>query len=410
MSRDPIVRFEHEKLLLNPKIEDERILLERLQKYSGSDESPYYTLIHNGVKFKQYVGVIQVGNATIKVLPKIDRSNRDEKKWEDVLLDILLFTSGIEARATSRSNLRLQSNSIFDLYFELFIQKCELITHQGLVKKYRKVQENQTALKGRLHMPGQIKDNLIHKERFHVEYSKYDQNHLINQILKKTLTVLNQIPIRYDLRSRVKIQLLYFEDIAECVIHEGLFQNIHLNRKTDRYAEALEISRLILLNYHPDISRGSNSVLALMFDMNKLWEHFIAKMMRRYLSDKFDVKTQNSKVFWEYENGSKNLKPDILLIPKNGADKQIVIDTKWKTPPKSIPSDNDLRQIFAYNRLFKSNSGILLYPGSRPTRKGHYKTEDGGSCFLQFINILDESGALNTSKEMFNSLSIIPYK
>lgn len=403
MSRDPIVRFEHEKLLLNPKIEDERILLERLQKYSGSDESPYYTLIYNGVKFNQYVGVIQVGNTTIEVLPKTDRSNREEDKWREVLIDMLRITSGIEARATSKSKLSLQSNSIFDLYIELFVRECEQITHKGLVKKYRKVQENQTALKGRLHMPGQIRDNLIHKERFHVEYSNYDQNHLINQILRKTLTVLNQIPIRYDLRSRVKNQLLYFDDVADCVVHEGLFQNIHLNRKTDRYAEALEISRLILLNYHPDISRGSNSVLALMFDMNRLWERFIAKMMKRYLSDRYQLKAQNSKVFWRSDSSSKRLKPDILLIPKDASRKKIVVDTKWKNPAKSSPTDNDLRQIFAYNRLFDCQTGILLYPGSEKQTKGSFESEFGGTCTIHSINVLDEYGKLIVSDRLFNA-------
>ena len=286
----------------------------------------------------------------------------------------------------------------------MFINECERLTHQGLAKKYRKVKENQTALKGRLHIPGQIRDNIIHKERFHVEYSKYDFNHLINQILKKTLIVLSQIPIRSDLRSRVKSQLLYFEEIEDFTVHEQLFDQIHLNRKTDRYSEALEIARLILLNYHPDISKGSNHVLALMFDMNQLWERFITKMMRRHLSDSYQVKAQSNKVFWRSENSRKRLKPDILLIPKDESDEKIVVDTKWKTPSNSIPSDNDLRQIFAYNQLFNGSSGILLYPGSRPTRIGHFKTDEGGSCSLQFINILNESGALNTSKSLFYKL------
>lgn len=393
-----ITVFEHDKLNLKSDLR----LLEQLERYHGTRGTPYYSLIHKGVKFNQYVGVIQVGDTSIEVLPKTDRSTTDKSTWRNVLIQMLRITSGIEATATSKSDLKLHSNSIFDLYIELFIKECEKLTHQGLVKKYRKVKENQTALKGRLHIPGQIRENLIHKERFHVEYSKYDQNHLINQVLKKTLSVLTQIPIRHDLRSRVKRQLLYFEDIHDRVVNEQLFQHIHLNRKTERYSEAIEIARLIVLNYHPDISRGSNHVLALLFDMNQLWERFITKMMNRHLSYRYLVKAQGNKVFWRSPRSRKRLKPDILLMPKREKDSKIVVDTKWKTPSKFHPSDNDLRQIFAYNRLFESQTGILLYPGPEKQTTGSFESEFGGTCTMQSINVLDENGKLVISDRLLD--------
>ncbi len=389
----PISVFEHEKLILK----SEPKLFEQLEKYHGVHGTPYFSLIHKGVKFKQYVGVIQVGDTTIEVLPKTDRSTLDKNTWRDVLIQMLRITSGIEASSTSKSDLRLQRNSIFDLYIELFIKECERLTHQGLAKKYRMVKENQTALKGRLHMPGQIRENIIHKERFHVEYSKYDFNHQINQVLKKTLIVLSQIPIRSDLRSRVKRQLLYFEEVGDCTVHEQLFDQIHLNRKTERYSEALGIARLILLNYHPDISKGSNNVLALMFDMNQLWEQFITKMMRRHLSDRYQVKSQSNKVFWRSDRSRKRLKPDILLIPKGDFGNKIVVDTKWKTPYKRMPSDQDLRQIFAYNKLYGSRKGILLYPGDKKPLLGNYTTGEHEECSSEFVNLIDSSGKLKNS-------------
>lgn len=397
--------FEHERLTLKSEPKFTLNLFERLEKFYGLKGTPYFSLIHKGVKFNQYVGVIQVGNITIEVLPKTDRSTSDKNIWRDVLVQMLRITSGIEASSTSKSDLKLKRNSIFDLYIELFIKECEKLTHQGLAKKYRKITENQKALKGRLHIPGQIRDNIIHRERFHVEYSKYDFNHLINQILRKTLGVILQIPIRLDLRSRLKRQLLYFEGIDDCLVQEQLFGQIRLNRKTDRYAKALDIARLILLNYHPDISKGKNHVLALMFDMNQLWERFITKMMKRHFSDQYLVQAQRKKVFWESSHGNKRLKPDILLIPKNGTGKKIVVDTKWKTPGNSGPSDNDLRQIFAYNRLFNTSLGVLLYPGTEKKVIGSYKTDFGGNCALQTINVLNDAGKLITDDCLFGSIA-----
>jgi len=208
------------------------------------------------------------------------------------------------------------------------------------------------------------------------------------------------------LRSRVKRQLLYFEEIGDCTVHERLFDQIHLNRKTERYSEALGIARLILLNYHPDISIGGNHVLALMFDMNQLWERFITKMMKRHLSDRYLVKAQGNKVFWSSQRSRKRLKPDILLIPRKEGDSKIVVDTKWKTPSKFYPSDNDLRQIFAYNRLFESRAGILLYPGPEKQTTGSFESELGGTCTMQSINVLDEKGRLLVDNRLFETIGI----
>jgi 5-methylcytosine-specific restriction enzyme subunit McrC len=227
---------------------------------------------------------------------------------------------------------------------------------------------------------------------------------LINQILKQTLSVLTQIPIRFDLRSRVKRQLLYFDEISGCAVNGTVFNQVVLNRKSDRYREALDIAKLILLNYHPDISKGATHVLALMFDMNKLWEGFITSMMKKYLSDNFKVKSQNSKIFWYSERGRKRLKPDILLIPKQDSSEPLIIDTKWKAPSRLRPSDTDLRQIFAYNQLFNSKRGMLLYPGSRNSTIGTFKTEEGGTCGMHFVDVLDEVGNLLTDKSMLKQI------
>lgn len=402
-----ITVFEHDKLTFSSNSDFDEKLLTQLESYHGTEGTPYFSLIHKGVKFNQHVGVIQVGQAIIEVLPKIDRYEFGEVIWRDVLIDMLRITTGIEATSTSKSDLKLRRNSIFDLYIELFIKECEQLAHNGLIKKYRRVQENKTVLRGRLNIAGQIKHNIIHKERFFVEHDRYDKNHLINQILKQTLIILAQIPIRHDLRSRVKRLQLYFEEIHGCEVNEKMFDRISLNRKSGVYEEALEIARLILLNYHPDISKGNNHVLALMFDMNKLWERYITMMLKKYFSEQYLVKGQNRRIFWQSNSAKKTLKPDIILTHKDPPNQNIIIDTKWKTPSKNSPSDNDLRQIFAYNRLFESKKGILLYPGEKKQRNGNFETEFGGTCTMLNISILDKKGKLFTNENLFDSLNHI---
>jgi len=65
MSRQvPIQRFEHTRLL----IDEEGFTKSHwndLAKYNERHSGQFFDLLHNGVKFKEYVGVIQVRNLTI---------------------------------------------------------------------------------------------------------------------------------------------------------------------------------------------------------------------------------------------------------------------------------------------------------------------------------------------------------
>jgi len=181
---------------------------------------------------------------------------------------------------------------------------------------------------------------------------------------------------------------------------EGTFHSIRYGRKNQHYHRALEIARLILLNYHPDIQQGQNQVLALMFDMNKLWERYIAMQFRKHLSDRYGIKVQKGKEFWRSDHHRKTVQPDLLLIDRSNQDEKIIVDTKWKIPDEHGPGDEDLRQMFAYNRLFGCSRSILLYPGQNDKIVGQFRTPYGGSCTMVTLDLLNHDGSLNQSKDL----------
>lgn len=177
---------------------------EAFERYFNENErTPYFELISKGVRFKSHVGVIQVGDLVVEVLPKADKQNAKSSanQWQGILLEMLKTCRLLTATKSSDASLKLKANSILKLYFELYLVELENLIHKGLIKKYRPHQSQQKALKGALVFSEQIKRNLVHKERFYVRHTQYDKKHLVHQVLHeafwsfKPLTMKAPLPI-----------------------------------------------------------------------------------------------------------------------------------------------------------------------------------------------------------------------
>jgi 5-methylcytosine-specific restriction enzyme subunit McrC len=348
--------------------------LKSLQSYYG-DGVPYFTLTHNGVQFNEHVGVIQVGNLLIEVLPKADKYSTDKDSWRKILIGMLKTVYGFDIKATSNASLKIKPNTILDLYFELFIKEVEVLLHGGLIKRYRKKEGSINVLKGALLFNKQIQFNISNQEKFFTRYTTYDTIHPLHQIIYKTLCLLKQINVNQSLNSRLGSLLLNFPEMQNINMTDAIFNKIVFNRKSLVYKKAIEISKMILLHYHPDVSKGKNDVLAIMFDMNKLWEQFVFHSIKKYKSNSFSILRHQRKNFWTPSSGSGNtIIPDIVI--KNANNESLVLDTKWKNLNGKNPSPDDLRQLFVYHHYYNANKVALVYPGNYSNINGYYFEPD----------------------------------
>lgn len=344
-----ITVFEHDCLRTDRG--EQRILpdqLTALQRFYGENGVPYFDLIHNGVKFKEYVGALMVGNTSIEVLPKADKQLQSQD-WRGVLIGMLRAVGLFDVHTPSSSFLQLRSNSILDLYFE----------------------------------------------RFFVNYSSYDREHVFHQVLYKALRLLQRINNNVQLQSRITSLLLDFPESEDLRISESTFGRIVYDRKTNKYKNAMEIAKLLLLNHHPDVRVGLNDVLALMFDMNHLWERFVFASLRKHLAHGCTITAQNTKSFWKPAAGySSRMQPDIVI--NMDRDDCIVLDTKWKNLTKGNPSPHDLRQMYVYLKYYNAKHVALVFPNADSSQQsGLFYHESGSglsdnSCSLISIGVMED--------------------
>ncbi|MBN1415588.1 MAG: hypothetical protein JW973_10845 [Bacteroidales bacterium] len=369
MNKSRISVFEHQILKVgqayNGGIFTEKLFSD-LQKFYGAGKTSYFALVNNGVKFCEYVGVLQIGNTLIEVLPKADNNpGGDVSHWRNLLIGMLKAVGTFDIHAPSSSSLAIKTNSILEMYFDLFIREVEYLVHSGLIKRYRKTEGNKTALKGALNFPRHIRENLVHQERFYTRHTIFDREHIWHIILYKTIRLIRILSANAELHNRIGNLELSFPEMPDKPISEKTFGNLKYTRKTECYRYAIEIARLLLLNYHPDIKHGRNDVLALMFDMNRLWETFVYLSLRKHFwknQINYKVKKQSSRLFWISDNKIiSNIRPDIVVEDSLG--KNWIWDTKWKVLDHNKPSSADLMQMFAYNEFFNSAKAALVYPG-----------------------------------------------
>jgi len=378
-------------------------IFERLVRYNELHGCKFFDVGHKKIRFKNYVGVIQAGGLVIEILPKADISSKpDEEKWHRVLIQMLHRAGLLKLDSLSEASLRLRHASLFDLYIESFLRELRALVHQGLVRGYRREQGNLPYLKGKLLLSRHISTNQLHKERFYTEHTLYDPDNVHNQILKTALTILANWPGNPILATAAKKQLLHFEGISDKKFRAADFSRLAYDRSSERYRPAIQLAKLIILEYLPDVSHGREHVLAILFDMNALFERFVfAEMKRaeRHFGDfQLQLSAQKSRKFW----GGKKLRPDILAeFLVEGEPRRMILDTKWKTLQVPQPGNEDLRQMYAYNLHFGSQKALLLYPKVF-CRQRVYNSYAAGEilnkykhgCGLEFVELFDDEGHL----------------
>lgn len=396
--------FEHKPLeIVKGGLEEKHF--ERLVRYNEIHGCKYFDVGHKKIIFKNYVGVIQVGSLTIEILPKADNSSEPSKaKWQKALIHMLRRSGLLKLDSLSKAALRIRSANLLDLYIESFLAEVNRLVHEGLIRKYRHHQGNITCLKGKLLFSKQIAHNYIHKERFYTQHTLFDQNNHLNGILKSALTNVAKSNGNPHLSAKAKALLLDFEGVKSVSVSEDTFKRLRYDRNSERYRYPMQLAKLILLEYLPDVKGGREDVLAILFDMNALFERYIFAELKRAESIYSDLNlhfsSQKSRPFW----GNNRLRPDILAeFYSDGKDSKMILDTKWKTLSSLKPSVDDLRQMYAYNLHFGSSEAFLLYPRANFDGQVFKHFEASGvsdnfrhGCGMYFADLFDDKGDLRS--------------
>lgn len=381
-----------------------------LVKYNEKHGNKFFNVGNNKIYFKNYVGALQVGNLIIEILPKVDRCSsieNDHDKWHRALIHMLHLCGSIKLDTISRAQLDTQNITLIDIFYRSFVDEVKEVIHSGLVRRYRQYTSNKPYLKGRLEFNKHISKNHLHKELFYTTSQLYDHNNIYNQLLLLALNHLKNVSKDSWLYSEICNLLFHFNEIEPIKYRGELFDSLSYDRSTSKYEKSLFLAHMILENYSPDLNLGTNSIVSILFDMNVVFEKVVYRLLKQneesFKNNSLSLTAQKRKDFWQ----GHQIKPDIFgeyLCHEKNDYKRFIIDTKWKIPINSQPSDQDLKQVYTYNLHFGANQSVLLYPYTEQNNGIHGSFDEScgvkesfgeHACLIRFIDIFNDDGSIN---------------
>ena len=325
----------------------------------NSDENAPFLRIASGIggKFIQarnYVGVLQTKSGlTIEILPKIADKN-DAERSKAVFIKMLKTLKNFPFKSSNLASLKTQNLPLLEIFISMFLCELEALVKKGIKSDYVALEDNLKFLKGKLNINEQIKRNSIHKERFYVGYSEFLSDIKINQIIKTTLKFLYKKSNSSKNQQKIRELLFIFDEVSECEDYKNFFAKLVINRQVKHYEQTLLWCKIFLLNNSFTPHKGDDIALALLFDMNALFESYVGNFIKKSFPGTI---LQHSEKHLIEDPKSFRLRPDIFLEGK------FIADTKWKIIKlKDDILQADLYQLYAYGKKYECDKLHLIYP------------------------------------------------
>lgn len=301
----------------------------------------YFTLDWKDLKAKQYCGILNFDNQDFYILPKI--SNHNDEQNLNIFIYMLMYAYDVKLSNEQIASCANQEHTILEVFVQMFAINLLNELKKGLYKEYLTKQDNLPVLKGKYLINENLKYNFT-KNKIYCEYDEFSSNNSLNQFFLYAVKYLQKFVRDKKLLKQCE---LIFDEIEYKSVDINRVETINFNRLNVRFKTSFEIALLLLRQSIPLFHKDKKS-FAFLFDMNVLFEKFIARMAKELDNN---GKIQNKDNF-----GDLTLKPDIIL-------KNQIIDTKYK----KLNSLNDIKQgdklqAFSYGINYKVENVMLLYP------------------------------------------------
>lgn len=318
------------------------------------------------------VGVIAAPGCQLEILPKIEALGEHDATDDALrrrLIHMLAVVHDLRIDTGAMTQLGWQKDTVLELLIRLFCTRLLEAVRMGLPRRYLEHADDLSALRGRLDITRQFSRHAVSPQRLACSYDELSFDIPLNQVMRAAVSRLQRLAQAADNQRLLREIEFAYSDVTRVPVAALRWDQITLDRTNQRWSELLSFARLLLTDRHQQTSAGAIDGHALLFEMNALFEQYVAKSLTRALSGSgYRVSAQGGHrdCLFEESKGRFRTKPDLII--RQGDRTVLVIDTKWKRmapridDPKQGVSQADVYQLMAYSQLYQCPNVMLLYP------------------------------------------------
>lgn len=319
---------------------------------------------HISVETYSYVGSVDIGKLRVVVEPKIEPAT---------LIRLLRFGYGLpDLQLYELKESALAADQFAELLIGQLLAEARLLILRGLRRSYREERTDSASPKGRIDFQRLVKSGGIRSSRVPVVQYRHSSDNPANRLLLAGLRRAQRLTA--DVHHREEAARL-------CSALEGEVQEAYLSRELleaygrsrsrliQAYDPAATLIQILMesLGTDPTGDGGGPNLPGFLFDMNKLWEKVLERLLVDYSPPPMTVRSQYQiKGMFHWEPGARGRmdsvpRPDFALFAQGSC--QALLDAKYRDLWASSLQRDMLYQLAIYGlSQGPSTPAVILYP------------------------------------------------
>jgi 5-methylcytosine-specific restriction enzyme subunit McrC len=324
------------------------------------------------LRVDNYVGVIETPcGSVIEVLPKCIGNADGAEQCRQTLHRMLLRALDISPRESTETSLRTFDLPLTEWIAGHFLEQLERLVSRGIRFDYRRIEEEQRFLRGRLDLVRQVRAPPGRQHIFHIQHDVFIADRAENRLLRSALERVcrrTREPRNWQLAHELAS---FLAPVPFSTSYAKDFSEWKSDRLMAHYKDIRPWCALILDEQVPLSMLGAWSGPSMLFPMERVFERYVASCLHERLASSARFTTTARSEFLCTHRDSRwfRLEPDMLV--EHGG-RRWIVDAKWKrldasqanSDDKYRLSQGDFYQMFAYGHQYLGGRGdvLLVYP------------------------------------------------
>ncbi|MBY0336474.1 MAG: McrC family protein [Acetobacteraceae bacterium] len=313
-------------------------------------------------RFGGYVGAIALPSGrTLEVLPK---TAGDKPQAARAAVMRMLAATGMAPSVEGDLGQYAACPHLIEAYLRVAAQLAYDAMRFGLVRSYRREHLRAPAIRGRWRIGAQLARLPERVDAHLLNADVFTADTIVNQALKAGILWVERLTASQPTLALCRSVLARMDTVRALPLSRptvaAALAGLTLDRRHAHLERPLAALRLVVRGDGSAIASGDGAPgPAWLFSSERLFEAYIAQRMRRVVPEFRIVAQGPSRPF--------DTAGRFLLVPDMTAQVDgrplVVFDTKWKQAEEAQHiSQHDIRQIYAYARVYRTASAVLLYP------------------------------------------------